>query len=241
MIKTNADSILPKKSHSVNSQSLSAHENELKNLQDKLQKCRKELHNEKMRSSRLQLRLDENKKKKCTVDEFLQNEKISDFSKALIKLQFKKSCTPFTQIEKDLCKILYYHSAANYNQMRKLGIGLAAPSTVRGWVSEYDVRAGLNDVILQKLESKLKSLPPEERMCALKFDELTIKSFEEYSKKLDEVEGFSDIGSFRRDSTIAKHALLFCLDSINAKNNWRQLLFLVLTRTEHLQQIFLIF
>ena len=31
------------------------------------------------------------------------------------------------------------------------------------------------------------------------------------------------MGKDRRDSKVAKHALLFCIDSINANNSWRQI------------------
>jgi len=34
----------------------------------------------------------------------------------------------------------------------------------------------------------------EERVCALKWDEMSIKSYEEYSVKLDEIEGPVDLG-----------------------------------------------
>ena len=215
---------LPKKSNPEISETLTL-EIKLKSLQDKLEQCRKDLHNEKMRNTRLEKHLDKELKHKInTIEDFLKDKKLSDFSKALITLQFKKPRIAFSQNEKDLCKIMYFHSASNYNQMRKLGIKLAGPSTVRGWVAECDITTGLNDVILNKIKEKLEPLPPEEKLCALKFDELSIKSFEEYSKKFDEIEGFTDMGKNRRSPTTAKHALVFSLDSINAKNNWHQLL-----------------
>ena len=66
-------------------------------------------------------------------------------------------------------------------------------------------------------------LPEQERLCALKFDEMFIRAAEEYSKKYDVIEGLVDMGKDGRDSKVAKHALLFCIDSINANNSWRQI------------------
>ena len=66
-------------------------------------------------------------------------------------------------------------------------------------------------------------LPSQERLCALKFDEMSISAAEEYSKKYDIIEGLVDMGKDRRDSKVAKHALLFCIDSINANNRCRQI------------------
>lgn len=62
----------------------------------------------------------------------------------------------------------------------------------------------------------------EERVCALKWDEMSIKSYEEYSPKLDEIEGLVDLGSLGRKSERSKCIFVFCLDNLNAHNAWRQ-------------------
>ena len=99
---------------------------------------------------------------------------------------------------------------------------MPAESTVRSWVAECEIVPGINEKIL-KIGEYLKLLPPQERLCALKFDEMSIRAAEEYSKKYDVIEGHVDMGKDRRDSKVAKHALLFCIDSINANNSWRQI------------------
>jgi len=62
----------------------------------------------------------------------------------------------------------------------------------------------------------------EERVCALKWDEMYIKSYEEYSSKLDEIEGLVDLGPLGRKSERGKCVFVFCLDSLNARHKWRQ-------------------
>jgi len=64
----------------------------------------------------------------------------------------------------------------------------------------------------------------EERVCALKWDEMSIKSYEEYLLKFDEIEGFVDLGPLGRTSERTKCVFVFCLDSLNARHPWRQLL-----------------
>jgi len=54
------------------------------------------------------------------------------------------------------------------------------------------------------LKEKITHLPMEERVCALKWDEMYIKSYEEYSSKLDEIEGLVNLGLLGRKSERAK-------------------------------------
>lgn len=57
---------------------------------------------------------------------------------------------------------------------------------------------GFCDFIFRKLKEKISKIPVEERVCALKWDEMTIKSYEEYLLKLDEIEGLVDLGPLGR-------------------------------------------
>jgi hypothetical protein len=89
-------------------------------------------------------------------------------------------------------------------------------------VEEYDVRPGFCDFIFEKLKEKISRLPMEERVCALKWDEMAIKPYEEYSRKFDEIEGLVDLGSLGKKSERSKCVFVFCLDSLNARRPWRQ-------------------
>lgn len=74
-----------------------------------------------------------------------------------------------------------------------------------------------------QIAKKISEIPEEEeRICALKWDEngMYIKSYEEYSVRLDQVEGFVDVGPLGRKCERAR--CVFCLDSINARHPWRQ-------------------
>lgn len=136
------------------------------------------------------------------------------------KLHRKKA--PYSAEEKDLAKQLYYYSASAYSRLRKAGCSFPSEGTVRSWVSEVDIKPGFCDFIFNKLTIKLSNLPPDERVCVLKFDEMTIKNFEEYSHKFDCIEGLVDLGPLGRRDERARYVFLFCVDSLNAKNPWRQ-------------------
>ncbi|EZA48412.1 hypothetical protein X777_13812 [Ooceraea biroi] len=81
------------------------------------------------------------------------------------------------------------------------------------------MRPGFCDFIFIKLKEKTSHI---QRVCALKWDEMAIKSYEEYSLKLDEIEGLVDLGPLGRKSERAKCVFVFCLDSLNARHAWRQ-------------------
>jgi len=51
---------------------------------------------------------------------------------------------------------------------------------------------------------------------------MSIKSYEEYSLKFDEIEGLVDLDPLGRTPERIKCVFVFCLDSLNARHPWRQ-------------------
>jgi len=47
---------------------------------------------------------------------------------------------------------------------------------------------------------------------------MSIKSYEEYSSKFDEIEGLVDLGPLGRQTERTKCVFVFCLDSLNARH-----------------------
>jgi len=121
-----------------------------------------------------------------------------------------------------LARQLYYYSAAVFCRLRKAGCNFPEQRTIKRWLEEYDMQPGFCDFIFQKLKEKISHIPKEERVCALKWDEMAIKSYEEYSFKLDEIESLVDLGSLGRKSEKTKCVFVFCLDSLNAHHAWQQ-------------------
>jgi len=130
-------------------------------------------------------------------------------AKAMIHLQLHTPNAAYTEEKKNLARQLYYYSAAVFWRLRKAGCNFPGQRTIKRWLEEYDVRPGFCDFIFQKLKEKISHIPKEERVCALKWDEMAIKSYEEYSFKLDEIEGLVDLGSLGRKSERTKCVFVF--------------------------------
>ena len=163
------------------------------------------------------------KQKKLSVKEFLDAHHCTNsVSRAMVTLQLRKGNRRFTKDEKDLVKRLNYYSASAYRHMRKAGLKLPAMSSIRKWIGEYDIKPGFSDAIYDKLKEKMNDLPPEQRICGLKWDEFSCKKFEEYSKYCDLIEGLVDLGPLGRQNAPASTVLVFSLDSLDAKNPYSQ-------------------
>ena len=80
------------------------------------------------------------------------------------------------------------------------------------------------------MKQHLEKLPADQRLCFLKFDEMKLKKYEEYSKKYDFIVGLVDFGPLGRQDKVATDALLFGLDSINSEKPWREMIGWVFTR-----------
>lgn len=166
--------------------------------------------------------LNKEKQKKVVLKNLINEQELHPVAKTMIHLQLHVPRTRFTEEEKMLSKQLYYYSASAFCRLKKAGCNFPGQRTIRRWIEEYDIKPGFCDIIFQKLKEKIALIPEEERICALKWDEMSIKSYEEYSSKLDEIEGLVDLGPLGKRAERTKCVFVFCLDSLNACHPWRQ-------------------
>ena len=131
-------------------------------------------------------------KKFYDIDDLLKEKDISDMAKTMIKLQLHNPNKLYTSDEKDLAKQFYFQSVACYSRLRAAGFVFPAESTVRPWVTECEIVPGINNAILKKIGEYFMVLPPQEPLCELKFNEMSIRAAKEYSKKYDVIEGLVD-------------------------------------------------
>jgi len=54
----------------------------------------------------------------------------------------------------------------------------------------------------------------KDRMCSLMFDEMSIRKNVLFNQKFGCIEGFEDLGSHGRTSSIANHALVFMIHGL---------------------------
>lgn len=132
----------------------------------------------------------------------------------------RNSRKPWTLAEKNFAINLYYKSPATYKFLRNnQQIILPSETTLRRWIGKSKFCPGFNSLWLKQIKNKLETMSDEEKHCVLIFDEMKIKSFLEYSKYLDMVEGFEDLGHKGRTNKLATQAMVFVVRGLYS--NWK--------------------
>ncbi|CAI6353969.1 unnamed protein product [Macrosiphum euphorbiae] len=132
----------------------------------------------------------------------------------------RNSRKPWTLAEKNFAINLYYKSPATYKFLRNnQQIILPGETTLRRWIGKSKFCPGFNSLWLKQIKNKLETMSDEEKHCVLIFNEMKIKSFLEYSKYLDMVEGFEDLGHKGRTNKLATQAMVFVVRGLYS--NWK--------------------
>lgn len=135
----------------------------------------------------------ENEKKKLLQETLSKlNKNCRLFVGMQLKANIKKKV--WSRAERKFAMSLYYKSSAAYRYLRANGIVLPCPSTVKNWFQAVRFAAGLNQLILNFLKIKAENMSARQKRCIITFDEMSILKCFEYSKSLDIVEGFEDLG-----------------------------------------------
>lgn len=135
----------------------------------------------------------------------------------LVNMQLKRSKMTkksWLKEEQDFALKLYYKSPSAYKLLRTKQINLPGITTIKRLISSYKFKPGFNASIFKQLALKVSSMTEEEKYCTLVFDEMKIKKFLEYSKYLDLVEGYEDLGSKRCSNALATQAMVFLIRGI---------------------------
>lgn len=119
---------------------------------------------------------------------------------------------------KNIALGLQYCSTKSYKQFQQI-LKLPSISLLKKWISNVDIKEGVNENLVQLLQQKTKHLKPTEKVVTMSIDEMTLRqniSFLEKSSP-DEVVGFATkIGDVQREiSAGAKSALVVmirCMD-----------------------------
>lgn len=132
--------------------------------------------------------------------------------KTFINMQLIKKTRKWNTQEKQLALSIYYKSPATYKFMReKLKFRLPCLTTIKSWLSLYNLSTGVNTKAYTNLGNKVKTMEDNEKESVLVFDEMAIKKSLEYNARYDFIEGFEDLGPSLRTTKIAKQALVFML------------------------------
>lgn len=138
---------------------------------------------------------------------------VMEYSKALVTMQMKKKQRQWYLEEKKFALILYYKSPSAYKYLRRM-IVLPSISSIKQWIGKSKFMPGLNQFFFNQLKLKTSTLTEMEKKVVISFDEMAIKEHLEYSKYLDLIEGYEDLGHLGRTTKTAKTALVFMARSI---------------------------
>lgn len=144
-------------------------------------------------------------------------------SKVIAEMQMfhkRNSRSSWTLAEKNFAINLYYKSPATYKFLsNNQQIILPGVTTLQRWIGKSKFCPGFNSLWLKQIKNKLNTMSDDEKYCVLIFDEMKIKSFLEYSKYLDMVEGFEDLGHRGRTNELATQAMVFMVRGLYS--NWK--------------------
>lgn len=144
-------------------------------------------------------------------------------SKTLVKMQVsrkKKTTKTWATDEKNLALSIFYKSPSTYKFLRiSKNINLPAESSLKRWIGNSKFKTGFNPNVFKQLKIKADTMDEQERYCTLVFDEMKIKNFLEYSKYLDLVEGYEDLGPLGRSNKLAGQAMVFLIRGLYA--SWK--------------------
>lgn len=135
----------------------------------------------------------------------------SKSSRTLVEMQvLHKTNRAWTLQEKEFAIKLFYKSPAAYKFLRnEEKIVLPSVSTIQKWIGKSKFKPAINSRLLKQIELKTASMTEKEKFCSIVFDEMSIKKFIEYSKVLDVIEGFEDLGHLGRSNELGTQAMVF--------------------------------
>lgn len=140
------------------------------------------------------------------------------YSKAIVNMQLlHKRRSKWLKTEKELALGLYYKSPSAYRYLLNLNIVLPALSTIRGWISCSKFLPGISAKLFKQISMKVKNMTADEKVCILCYDEMSIRKYLEYSKIIDQIEGFEDSGVFGRSTKFGKEALVFMVRGLYSR------------------------
>lgn len=92
-------------------------------------------------------------------------------------------------------------------------------STIKRWLNCLQVYPGFDNSLFAILKEACQHLSPENRICAICLDEMSIKSHLNYNFGQDKIEGNENYGLLGSTKLIANYALVFIIRGV--KQKWK--------------------
>lgn len=119
---------------------------------------------------------------------------------------------------KQMALTIYFFGPVAYRFLKNI-LQLPSPRTLRRVTEKVDIVPGLNDVLFNCLELKMKNLKDDAKDIVLCVDEMAIKTNLFYNLSKDYIIGFNNSYD-TKTYECAKHVLCFMIRSLNYK--WKQ-------------------
>lgn len=191
----------------------------ISSLKNSLKKATKQVRSLKRDKKNFQEKLNNFKESQHFFESYHKlNQNVKDFVD--MQLRHVKHCA-WTEKEKDFCLEFYYRSAKGYIHLRNYRqFSLACTTLISQWVNQLALRPGICPTLCELLKVRVRSMSAMELDCVLIWDGLSIKTWLEYNKHLDLIEGFEDLGSLGRYPNAATEGLVFMLRG--RRSQWKQ-------------------
>lgn len=135
----------------------------------------------------------------------------SDVFTRLIKKTNSEKQQSYSVEEQKFALTVQFYSSKAYNYLRKVGLPLPHPSTLRRWATRIDGTPGFTEEAFVKLKEEKSPL-----FCCLMFDEMAIKKQIDWDGKSSV--GYCDLGfgDLQSDNvSLATQALVFLVTAVN--------------------------
>ena len=147
-------------------------------------------------------------------------ERIVNFVKMQMDLHScKKKGHRYSQELKAFSLSLYHISGKAYRMLAKV-FYLPSKTSLLRWVSGLPNCPSLTQTALHVIESKVKTMSQNSRLCTISLDEMSLKTNLAYDSSRDEMIGLEDFGDGHKNNTMATSALVFMARGI--MENWKQ-------------------
>jgi len=121
--------------------------------------------------------------------------------------------------EKVLALSLLKHNPKSYTFLRSL-FPLPSRRPLQSILNTIHFRTGISAHVFNTLKRTLQTMSHGDNVCCLMFDEMSIRENLHFNQKLGGIDGFEDLGSHSRTSSIVNHALVFMLRGL--RKRWKQ-------------------
>lgn len=144
-------------------------------------------------------------------------------AKIFTRMQFmeghkKKKGHRFILDEKILSLSLYKKSPKAYSLMSKY-FTLPSRKVLKTLLAQVKMQPGINPIIFNELKTTISKMQPQDRLCTLIFDEMSIYPQIFYNPYTDDLVGFENFGK-EKTKHFANHALVFMVKGV--KKNFKQ-------------------